>query len=1187
MKQKNNNFKNTKQNRGVANQGKSFNNSKKKMNKSSVETEARKVNVTDRGVNKKSTNPKHVVVQDKKIEELNEAKQNNTKTEQRVDTNNRGVTSIKKVDEPELSGNVGNSQLKSSNKDCKIKKDLEGEVLHERNKVNIDTTKKNPYQESFDKIVSQFDHQPRTLAIGIWPDYNPVLESNVTYLLPKLDSHSIIQFSKYNSSSQMLSVTIEEYYYEYFVDCPVEYEFIYMCNTMHNLTGKDMELLLMMSENKMVYCFEPNYRKSSYQGKFYEISPHEGGSDNGKLHINYLCIHEELVDWKVFARIYGNIYYEKVCWAPVERIGDVDTYVLVCNSPSNKYQEEVNFNTVVDTYNMCGYHIYQYSDKPGRVAVVENKLVTELTTLMIGKERTPSTYQYILAETRTKMKSYGCLNEYDMILVADKVFKSTLYSEQTTLVSTLKGGSHYYSKGKEDFEEYSKILKFNEPYVHWTTKNIIYLIMLTMLVCALTAFIYSTYASGTAAVAYQATISAVVGWIFLLLLFLAIIAWMVYQCRIKRERKGLEVKQVIQNYNNKQLMNDRYQTDSVIKFPLVQSKNPLADKIAEGSFIEVNEKNVKKPKVSETLAVGPGLYQIGPGVTRYSPKADDGGSQDNSTTSLVNRVIAENKFKPDKQLIEDFRKYIHLVGLKELLGELWDEKQAKWKEIVPMKFEDWVKDFEESRRKELIQAYKNRKLRGSKKLTYDVFVKVESLLKFASMDGQIEDTDPRNISGPDRTNLVYMAPWIKTFANKVKEILHVKNVILFPSGKTPLEIGGWVKHIETTLNPDMVVEVDFSRWDKTYSKELIELELEIYDLFIPKKFFRQELNSDTRKQLSQTNSNGLKEKPNKIKQDLDKQSGKVRMYTKFGDVVETTGGRKSGDPNTSIGNTLLNILMHMFAYHREGLSLGKDYALTALGDDNLTLIKKPQPVFTKGDNHMEVLIEMGNSQNIKSLEDVALGVKKTLQGLGADPKMKILDNVEQAEFCSGIFIPVKITDDERINKSLTKEDLELLKIDPILTDSYILAPKPGRFICKAGYTTQPLRKEETALSRMVGNLEGLSHLKNIPYFKPYFKHILNCVIKNYKVTGKGVKPTFEKRYINMLMQEQKGFVIDVSQIEIHCKRRYNNLSLQDLEDELTKEYLDNKLICGIMVTPAIARIISTDVVGQRDDELLY
>lgn len=74
----------------------------------------------------------------------------------------------------------------------------------------------------------------------------------------------------------------------------------------------------------------------------------------------------------------------------------------------------------------------------------------------------------------------------------------------------------------------------------------------------------------------------------------------------------------------------------------------------------------------------------------------------------------------------------------------------------------------------------------------------------------------------------------------------------------------------------------------------------------------------------------------------------TKGYTPFGDMYEREGMRKSGDPNTSVGNTIINGLTHMYCFHKYYCQVNKldmlkvandpmamSINLLLLGDDNL------------------------------------------------------------------------------------------------------------------------------------------------------------------------------------------------------------------------------------------------------------
>lgn len=88
------------------------------------------------------------------------------------------------------------------------------------------------------------------------------------------------------------------------------------------------------------------------------------------------------------------------------------------------------------------------------------------------------------------------------------------------------------------------------------------------------------------------------------------------------------------------------------------------------------------------------------------------------------------------------------------------------------------------------------------------------------------------------------------------------------------------------------------------------------------------------------------------------------------------GTRKSGDPNTTSGNSLLNIMGHAWALHQQNI---EDYSMEVNGDDNVLYLK--------------------DEPDVEKLKD-----SFTQCGFKAGVEKKNVDNVS---FCSGYFWPVK------------------------------------------------------------------------------------------------------------------------------------------------------------------------------------
>jgi hypothetical protein len=113
-------------------------------------------------------------------------------------------------------------------------------------------------------------------------------------------------------------------------------------------------------------------------------------------------------------------------------------------------------------------------------------------------------------------------------------------------------------------------------------------------------------------------------------------------------------------------------------------------------------------------------------------------------------------------------------------------------------------------------------------------------------------------------------------------------------------------------------------------------------------------------------------------------------YDNFGTQYERMGMRKSGDPNTSVGNTIINGLCHLYCLHKQFCKTrdldmmdvnnaikDMDCKLAVLGDDNLG----------------RILAEFR--------EYVENQLKEDMLRLGLKAKSNIKTNVYDAEYCSG------------------------------------------------------------------------------------------------------------------------------------------------------------------------------------------
>lgn len=282
----------------------------------------------------------------------------------------------------------------------------------------------------------------------------------------------------------------------------------------------------------------------------------------------------------------------------------------------------------------------------------------------------------------------------------------------------------------------------------------------------------------------------------------------------------------------------------------------------------------------------------------------------------------------------------------------------------------------------------------------------------------MKSIDPRLIQGTSHISNVIVGPWMHAFSKKLAACWNGDGNVFYTSGCHTEDFSLTVDN--AVWNTDYVVyETDFSRFDSTVSKPFLNLELEIYGQYgIPKlaaQFVRAKINT--------------------------------RGYTSTGIKYRIEGTRQSGEPNTSCGNTLINVLLHRWILHCNGI---KDFSMLCLGDDNLLIIP----------TH-------------KTLDMGALG------RLGFRPKTTIHKDIFASEFCSMIPLPAR-----------NKQGQEVV----------LFTPKPGRILAKFGidYENAP---HSIMLGRMRANILGLlKDVWHVRFLRDILCHTLGCIVAYRDVT---------------------------------------------------------------------------------------
>lgn len=287
--------------------------------------------------------------------------------------------------------------------------------------------------------------------------------------------------------------------------------------------------------------------------------------------------------------------------------------------------------------------------------------------------------------------------------------------------------------------------------------------------------------------------------------------------------------------------------------------------------------------------------------------------------------------------------------------------------------------------------------------TRSAFVKVENLLHRYRV--QQIDKAPRIIQGAEPTFINGTGPWIMAFQDHMKSVWHINNWITFSSGYNGQQLGRWFD----VHNRPEVLENDISKFDSSVSQLLLRLEVDICRWHgAPRQVL-----------------------------ELMRANIKTRGVTKHGIVYSVPGGRKSGDPYTSVGNSILNALMHVYCYathHNLTIhQLKREVSTLVQGDDNVLQARRTLP-------WQEYFLRLGFS---------ATPIRRRER--------------HDTEFCSSVFMPT--------------------------TQGTVLVPKFGRVLAKFGFfPSKPYHADVQQLVR--GNILGLWHsVSMIPWMRKFMRDV--------------------------------------------------------------------------------------------------
>jgi hypothetical protein len=437
------------------------------------------------------------------------------------------------------------------------------------------------------------------------------------------------------------------------------------------------------------------------------------------------------------------------------------------------------------------------------------------------------------------------------------------------------------------------------------------------------------------------------------------------------------------------------------------------------------------PKVG-LVRIGPHLRVLQPSVARSCAC--------NENIAARNRICKIKPYaSPDawaaliQYIFVDSVDYMQRTWLSTILAK----KGACSRVVEPATFSEWVSHFPGPKRNMYLRVHAEMTSTtwSPPYLTYlsrsDSFVKREGIPAWVEGRGALKAYTPRLISGRKPDYQILTGPWVWSFSKVLQSVWSVRQPICYASGLNSEQLGAWFDASLFELGDDCIaIEVDFRRFDSTYSDFAYKVEYMVY------------------------RACGC---PSEILKLLNIQMGDCTAKTAGGLKVAFRSTRKSGDPNTSCGNSMLNAFMMIWALAtidqgNGGITAMSPFQMQALyrmvvmGDDNLLLVSR-KAITDYFSMNYEDPINQGH------IDQLAKDISARMALLGFEPEAIAHLDSRHASFCSGLFWPVN---------GVT-----------------VFGPKIGRFLSKFFFHTNSLPASQRASwlkGVVVGMAPSVSHI---------------------------------------------------------------------------------------------------------------
>jgi hypothetical protein len=356
--------------------------------------------------------------------------------------------------------------------------------------------------------------------------------------------------------------------------------------------------------------------------------------------------------------------------------------------------------------------------------------------------------------------------------------------------------------------------------------------------------------------------------------------------------------------------------------------------------------------------------------------------------------------------------------------------------------------------------------------TRSSFVKVENNLYRSPLG--VKDKAPRLIQGARPEFIVLVGPWIMALQDLLKRRWDGKygSNILFTSGKSSEVLSDFISD-----HAGKVLEDDLGKFDCSIRRPWCE-----YEVWLCEQF----------------------DAPRAVL-DLMEANIKTHGYTHHGWKYLCDGTRKSGDPYTSLMNSVINGVSHLYIYCKvsreslESVILKRSIIMMVQGDDN-------------------IMRHYGSEINWQH----------HMSGLGFDSEAIYRTDLHTAEFCSNRFY--------------------------LIDRGYIMGPKPGKVLAKLGYICNP-PPDVSRESMMRGVALGLR--KNCNFIPP-----IRAVIDRILELTEGHQAFFQRNFLDHAVKVKELYEPSID-VMVNLNEQYDwDFSIQaEFERSVSTLDLGDKYNC--------------------------